>query len=169
MSRPWKQLRNLTVSETNKSPVNTLNARATRSIIVNLNSSWPTVVSQQSEPPKKQIRDVVKERRIRNKSIPRPLFQTSWLHDDLCSVAWVLGINLLLVSTKPWIRFDELLLCFVCISMNIFSFGHSSRENSLKWKRFWHSTVWCPSHKYKCNKDLHCGWYLKILSKLHEA
>lgn len=51
MSRPWKQLRNLTVSETNKSPVNTLNTKATRSIIVNLNSSWPTVVSQQSEPP----------------------------------------------------------------------------------------------------------------------
>ena len=99
MSRPWKQLRNLTVSETNKSPVNTLNTKATRSIIVNLNSSWPTVVSQHSGPP-----NVTEDKLATNR------YLVHLVHDD--NIIWVVRLNVLSVSLTPWKPLDEPILLF---------------------------------------------------------
>lgn len=87
MSRPWKQLRNLTVSETNNSPVNTLNTKATRSIIVSLNSSWPTVVSQHSEPP-----NITEDKLETNRYLVHVYKPCPWW---LISIIWVVRLNVL--------------------------------------------------------------------------
>lgn len=104
MSRPWKQLRNLTVSETNKSPVNTLNTKATRSIIVSLNSSWPTVVSQHSEPP-----NITEDKLETNRYLVHVF---NLVHDDLILIIWVVRLNVLSVSLTPWKPHDEHILLF---------------------------------------------------------